>query len=340
MLVGAILVVGKAHEPWECAEPGMLGGAPASCVELLGQSTLDRVVQKLQHDGVTLINIVVRDEFAALVRTPATQSATINSVPPQTELWSAAECSLREYAQHGVELVMLTRLGAYVEIDWGHLIRFHRGTNQAVTALTKEHERLESWIIDACEVRKIASVGLPVLVDREGLPGLEPYSIPGYVCRLEEAADLRRLVVDAFLSRNSIRPQGSEVRPGVWLGAGAQVHRRARIVAPAFLGGGAKLRADSLVTHFSAVERGCDVHQGTVIEDASVLANTYVGKGLNVAHAVVNGNRLVPLRHHTVIEIADSKLLGRTAAAIPPRSMTGGASSTSLAERLLATAWN
>ncbi len=348
MPAGAILVVGQysrdahwASNPWGRAnEPGMLGGNPIACLELLGQSVLERVVQRLQHDGVKPVTIVVRDEFSHLVRTPATLRASIQSVPSKVDLWSAAECILRQYIQHGVELILLTRLGAYMELDLGHLIRFHRATGQGVTALTTENGPLDSWVIDAAEARKMPRLGLPLLVQREIPAGATPYPVQGYVCRLEEAVDLRRLVVDAFLSRCAIRPQGREVRPGVWFDDGAQVHRRARIVAPAYVGRGAKLRADTLVTRFSALERGCDVQAGTVIEDASVLANTYVGKGLNVAHAIVDGTRLLPLRHRLVVEIQDSKLLGRTTSPESTRSVAGGASSTSLAERLLATAWN
>jgi hypothetical protein len=65
-----------------------------------------------------------------------------------------------------------------------------------------------------------------------------------------------------------------------------------------------------------------------------------VGKGLNVAHAVVDGNKLLPLRHHVVVEIQDDKLLGRTLPIESSQPASGGSSGTSLAERLLATAWN
>lgn len=347
MLAGAILVVGQgpserdwARNSWATTEPGMLGGTPIVCLELLGQSALDRAVGKLRSDGVRLITIVVREEFSHLVRTPATQAASINSVSSHTNLWSAAECTLHEYVQHGIELVLLTRVGAHMELDLGHLIRFHRETEHGVTALTKDHECLDSWLIEAGEVRKMQRCGLPGLIDRAALHGVRPYPVEGYVCRLEEAADLRRLAISSFLSRSSIRPQGREVKPGIWLDEDVQIHRRARIVAPAYLGRGARLRADTLVTRFSALERGCDVGAGTVIEDASVLGNTYVGKGLHVSHAVVDGNRLHPLRQNIVVEVQDTKLLSRIEAAEPLRSPVAGGGNASLAERLLAAAWN
>jgi len=348
MLAGAILVVGPSpleHDGHRdscgsMTEPGMLGKSPMACIELLGQSVVDRTVQKLRADGVKLITVVVRDEFSHLARTSTSETATIRPVALRTDLWSVAECVLREYVQHGVELVLLSRLGAYSDLDLGHVLRFHRDAKQGVTVLTKDREPLDSWIIEAGEVRKTPRLGLPLLVDHLGLPAGTPYSLPGYVCKLEEANDLRRLVVDAFLSRGSIRPQGSEVKPGVWFDDGAQVHRRARVVAPAYLGRGVILRANTLVSRFSALERGCDVHDGTMIEDASVLAHTSLGKGLNVTNAIVDGNKLFHLGQQLLVEVQDPKLLGRTATAEPPRPVAGGASGHSLAERLLATAWN
>ncbi len=347
MLAGAILVVERSSQEHNATrdfrgrmtEPGILGGNPIACVELLGQSVLDRVVQKLRHDGVELITVVIKDEFSHLARMSATPATTINTVALQTDLWSAAECVLREYVQHGVELILLTRLGAYAELDLADLIRFHRGTKQGITVLTKDGEAMDSWIIEAGEARNMRRLGLPRLLYREDLCA-RPYALPGYVRRLDEPSDLRQLVIDAFLSRCSIRPRGRELKPGVWLDDGAQVHRRARIVAPAYLGSGAKLRADTLVTRFSTLERDCDVHDGTVIEDSSILANTCVGKGLNVAHAVVDGNKVFPLRQQIVVEVQDPKLLGRTATVELPRPVAGGVSGASLAERLLATAWN
>lgn len=348
MLAGAILVVGQnssqrdgLRSSWAgITEPGMLGGNPMACIELLGESALGRTVDKLRSGGVTLITVVVRDEFAYLARTSATESAVINSVSPQTDLWSAAECVLREYVQHGVEHILLSRLGAYVDLDLGHVFRFHRDTKQRVSVLTKDGEPLDSWIIQASEVRTMRRLGLPQLVGRDALRDVTPYCLPGYSCRLDEPEDLRQFVVDAFLSRGPIRPRGREVKPGVWFDDGVQAHRRAQVVAPAYLGRGAKLRANTLISRFSSLERGCDVQVGTVIEDTSVLAHTSVGKGLNLTGAIVDGNKLFHLGQQLVVEVQDPKLLGRTAACGIPDPVAGSSAGASLAERLLATAWN
>jgi NDP-sugar pyrophosphorylase family protein len=191
MLAGAILVVGQGPQrhwagvSWEYpTEPGVLGENPIVCLELLGQSVLDRTIQKLLRDGVKLVTVVIREEFSHLARTSEIQGARIHSVPPEIDLWSAAECTLREYVDEGLDLVLLTRLNAYAELDLGDLVRFHRATKQGVTAVTKDSEPLDSWVIEADEVREMRRIGLPVLVNREGLSGATSYSVPGYVSRL------------------------------------------------------------------------------------------------------------------------------------------------------------
>jgi len=113
------------------------------------------------------------------------------------------------------------------------------------------------------------------------------------------------LVVDALTSRCSLRPQGIEVRPGVWLDEGARVHRDARIVSPAFIGRGASIAEQCLITRCSSVESNCQIDYGTVVEDSSILSNTYVGIGLDLSHSIVDGSNLLNLERGVTLEIAD-----------------------------------
>jgi hypothetical protein len=348
MLVGAILVIGQpssgshwAHDSCgSLAAPGMLGRTPIACLELLGRSVLDRVVQKLQHDGVELITVVARDEFSHLARTSATSRTKIRSIAPSVDLWSAAECTSREYVEQGVEIVLLSSVRAYAELDFPDLIRFHREMKQGLTSVTDQGGPVDFRVVDARRVAATRAVGLSGLTDHGTDAEVALYPLQGYFNPLKDAHDIRQLIVDAFLSRCSIRPQGNEITEGIWLDDGARVHRRARIVAPAYIGSSARLRAGTLVARFSALEQGCDIHEGTVIENSSILAHTSVGKGLNVTDSVADGNRLFLLRSHMAVEIRDNKLLHRTLPDKTLGSVAGGASSSSLAERLLAATWN
>ena len=105
-------------------------------------------------------------------------------------------------------------------------------------------------------------------------------------------------------------PRGNEIKAGVWIDEGAQVHKQARIVPPAYVGKNTKVGPASLITRSSSIERDCNVEYGTVIEDSSILAGTYIGTGLDVTHSVVCGNMLVHLNQNLVMEINDEILIG------------------------------
>ena len=86
------------------------------------------------------------------------------------------------------------------------------------------------------------------------------FRVSGYSNRLKTAADLRCLALDGLLHKNSISPEGTEIRPGVWIAKSARVHPRARIVAPAFIGVYSKIRAAALITRGTVVEHHADRH--------------------------------------------------------------------------------
>jgi carbonic anhydrase/acetyltransferase-like protein (isoleucine patch superfamily) len=90
---------------------------------------------------------------------------------------------------------------------------------------------------------------------------------------------------------------------------GAEVHRRARIVAPAFIGCASKVKADALITRLSNIERDCCVDSGTVVEDSSILANTTVGICLDLCHAVTSGNKLWNLEREVTVQIVDPSVM-------------------------------
>jgi hypothetical protein len=136
-----------------------------------------------------------------------------------------------------------------------------------------------------------------------------PYLTSGYVNRLRNAADFRRLICDAFAQENEVRPVGRQVRPGIWVGAGARIEREARVVAPAFIGAGAKVCRSAVVTRGSNIERGAFLDCGTVVEDASILPSCYVGAGLDLTHAVVGFRRIAHLDRKIEIEVHDRRLL-------------------------------
>jgi NDP-sugar pyrophosphorylase family protein len=216
------------------------------------------------------------------------------------DAWSAATQILKSYKERGIEATLVVRLAAYAELDPLDALQFHRAEQQVVTRVFDAQGPLDIWILDMARMT----------VDKDILTTLraeEParYSVRGYVNRLDHPRDLRRLVVDSLSSRCRLRPQGSEVRPGVWMNEGAQLHRGARIVAPAYIGREARIEEQCLITRCSNVESNCQIDYGTVVDDSAVLSNSYVGIGLDISHSIVNGNNLLNLERDVTLEITD-----------------------------------
>ncbi len=272
-------------------------GTPLVCVEVLGCSVIERLIAKLRR-GVEKISV-----YRGISEPPS--CADIHSASPiefcsAETAWGGAAQRLATCKDSGAEAIVVIRITGYVDFDLKDALQFHREQGQAVTRAFDDEGPLDLWIVDPAGI----SEGIDILSTRSGA---EParYFVRGYVNRLRNPRDLRRLVVDGLTSRCGLRPQGTESRPGIWMDEGAQVHRDARIVAPAYIGRGTRIAEQSLITRCSNIESNSQVDYGTVVEDSSVLSNSYVGIGLDVAHSIVDGNNLLNLERGVTLEIAD-----------------------------------
>ena len=159
----------------------------------------------------------------------------------------------------------------------------HLNHNGRVTAVTDGGgELLGSFLITAARRNEAAFLLRHQL--QECRTAFARYEFDGYTNSLASAADLRQLAIDAFSGRAQLKPEGEEIKPGVWAGRGARIHRGARVLAPAFVGEGVKVRAAAVITRCSVLEHHSVVDCGTVIENSSVLPYTTIGAGLDVAH--------------------------------------------------------
>ena len=325
MEVAAIVIVGARPEELEAAGDNQYTGAvseafaeiPLALLDVTGKSVVHHVTDRLRSAGVEAI-------------TALTPEAPLREAEVQPEcfsdagLWRAAEEAFSSYAGEGVENVLLLRLGPYAEFDLSAVLCFHAERRQNATLICDGNGPLEAAVVQAAR-RTDAAFLIRNGLRAARLPA-EPYVTPGYVNRLENAKDLRRLAQDALLMRCAIRPNGRELKPGVWVAEHARIHRTARVLAPAFVGAHARLRAASVITRGSVVEHHSEVDCGTVLEDTTVLPYTYVGAGLDAAHAVAGFGRVAHLRRNAEVDIADSRLLGTVTASPAWRTLKSAAS--------------
>jgi anti-anti-sigma factor len=307
VLAGAVLTVG----PWQqIAAASSLETArekfvsPLATLEILGESVLERTIARLRAAQVQVISVLIPQHcpFSSRFKDPQLR---VNVVKQPIDP-ALIDLSIREQAQAGIQNVLLMGLGAYVEVDFTDLLEFHREMGKPHTHARDNNGPLDLSVLDT-SLGQSHSARSTLSHDRSLRSW---YRVEGYVNRLADARDLRRLVVDSFRGRCSIRPRGREVKPGVWVGDGARVHRGARIVAPAYIGEGTRVRASVLITRHSNVERRCDIGHGTVVENSSVLPATFLGRGLSLTNALVAGDRYVHLGRNVTAKIADKRLIG------------------------------
>lgn len=320
MHFSAILLSGK-QPPSRFLPPPMewsaglspFGTLPASfaCVELFGQSVLERTVARLKKAGLRNITVIAGSDCISFQETNDVRIA----IPQRAEdRWTSVQRALLKNVQRGIGTVLIAELGAYVELDPAAALQFHRAKAQPITPIHDALGSLSYWIVDAASVVSSAN-GFPLPPDEDRIiNGPAPYTVPGYVNRLTDARDFRRLVVDAFLGRCSIAPVGREVKPGVWVESGARLHKTARLVAPTYIGCNTRVQAGAVITRYSNLERNCKVGEGSLVSDASLFPHTMIGRGLDVSTALVSGNDFVHIGRDVSLRIDDANLISH----VPP----------------------
>jgi hypothetical protein len=267
-----------------------------ACVELLGRTVLGRTIEELLRGRIDSVAVIASSPFASAV----IGHEQVGFFAAQ-DVWHKASEKAEAF---NAEAVVVVRLGAYLEFDPADLLQFHRDQGKAVTRAWSDDGSLDVWVIDPEILGQNDS-----LVSCLESEDPARYFVPGYVNRLESARDLRQLISDGLGSRCHFRPQGTEIRPGIWLGQGAEVERTARLVAPVYIGRASKIADQCLITRGSNVESNVKVDYGTVIEDSTVLSNTYVGIGLDLSHSIVDGDNLLHLQHGVSLKISDPVVL-------------------------------
>ena len=265
---------------------------PWAYVDALGRSALSRFADALKSGGCEVVSVAMSDGLLF--------SDAIANVLPERSDFDLMSQQMASYQSQGIETVLIARSGPHVELCAADMLSFHREQRQGITRAVADDGPLDLWMVECSNLVGGESV-LSML--RSADPAF--YRIQGYVNRLEDARDYRRLVLDAFNSRCRLRPQGTEIRPGVWVAEGGQVERTARLVSPTFIGRDVKISEECLITRGSNIERNSHIDFGTCVEDSAILPNSYVGIGLDLSHSIVSGRNLLNLTHNVRLEITD-----------------------------------
>lgn len=304
----------------------MTDGVPFACLDVLGATILERIAQRLRAVGVSQLSLIgntgpeARPHMERVIEQAGLEALSTTG----DGFWQSAEDAFEQFRQNGTDLVLILHVGAYVELDYEELIQHHiKKRCRMSTVVGPDGEGLGVFVVDG------SRRGDATALFRSGLQKVrddcERFVAKGYKNLLRSPSDFRRLAIDGLLERNAVRPVGSEVKPGVWVGHGARVHRKARVLAPAFIGAYSNVRAASLVTRNSVIEHHAEIDCGTVVENSTVLPYTYVGAGLDVMHSVVGFRRISHLVRDVAVEIQDAKLVGSSSSSTVFRTIGSAA---------------
>ncbi len=309
MELKALILVGAPLA--DRASQQTIAGVPFACLDVLGATALERISQRLKSAGISQLSLISNVEAEARPHLEgAIHKAGFDAIVETGDnFWESAAEAFEQLRQSGTDLVLILNVGPYVELDYEELIQHHINKRCRMTSVTApDGEALGVFVVDASRRGDAATLfrsGLKKVRD-----DCERFQAKGYVNPLRSASDFRRLAIDGLLERNAVRPIGREVKPGVWVGEGAHIHRKVRILAPAYIGAQSKVRAACLVTRNSVIEHHAEVDCGTVVENSTILPYTYVGAGLDVMHSIVGFRRISHLVRDVAVEIDDGKLVG------------------------------
>ncbi|MCU1285215.1 MAG: putative mannose-phosphate guanyltransferase [Acidobacteriales bacterium] len=296
------------------AMSGVIVPVPAVLMDVLGRSTLQRTIDSLSHSGVTDITVLAESNSAS----PAVRNLTVEKAnivrTEAASLWRTAE-SLFETQAEAAANVFLIRINAYMELNWNAIVQHHERHLNRVTRVWHgtEPQPLDVFLVSSSRRNDAAFLLRGGL--RASRTDCKPYEVgqnneDEYINLLEHEFDIRRLASDALHCTCNLRPEGKEIRPGIWVAAGARIDKKARLVAPAYVGRRARICPGAVITRGSAVEHHAVVGHGTVIENATVLPYSELGPGLEVSHAIVGNKHLFHLQKNLCIAISDSRLVG------------------------------
>ena len=313
MDVRAMVLVGGRDTvaPNASAKTETVGGIPIAYLDVLGLPVLQRVLQRLERFGIADATLIghVSAEAEHYLRPSSMRPHAAWIEACGEEVWNRADETFSRYAENGADLVLVVRVGPYAEVDYEELVQHHLDHRCPVTmAADSAGASLDIFVLDASRRHDASALFRSQL--KKLRTDCASFRVSGYSNRLQNPADLRRLAVDGLLQKNSIRPSGAEIKPGIWVGKAARIHGKARVVAPAFIGAHANIRAASLITRNTAVEHHAIIDCGSVVENSTVLPYTYVGAGLDVMHSVVGLRRLSHLMRNVDVEISDHKIVG------------------------------
>jgi hypothetical protein len=310
MEIRALILVNSTLEaaPAQSQFPAM----PLALLDVAGRNALERFSERLQAQGVSRVAAVIEGDPALLRSAVALSSGMERQIVPPERFWRAAENAFNELGQGTTDIVLLIRMGAYLELDVEKLVQCHLEGSQRITRAVRDDSPLDVFCVYGSRRNDAASIFRSRFAGCRGQ--WMPFPHEAYANMLGDSHDLRQFAIDVLTLRTETRPAGREIRPGIWVAPQAAIEKGARLVAPVFVGTSARIRSGAVVTRCTTIEHHSHVDCGTVIENSSLLPYSSLGAGLDLSHSVAGMGQIANLRRGAIVEVSDSSLFGLVSA--------------------------
>jgi len=120
----------------------------------------------------------------------------------------------------------------------------------------------------------------------------------------------RRILDEGFAG---LLRTGREVGPSIFIARNVEVHPSARLIAPVHLAEDCHIGTLAVVGPNVAIGSGSVIDSGTTLANTTVCAGTYVGRGLEIVHAIVGPRRMVRVSDGVIVEPDDPTILSEVA---------------------------
>ncbi len=110
-------------------------------------------------------------------------------------------------------------------------------------------------------------------------------------------------------SSESLSIDVEQVPGGGWVGALAQIHPKAKLTPPFWIGSRAQIGPSSEIGPNALIAEGCIIDSHVQVSESVILPNTYLGQNTRLHQAVAQGGILVDIKRACRVDIRESFIM-------------------------------
>jgi hypothetical protein len=162
VVIGAIIIA-TVEEPaistaFGIDEQDVVVKGPLGCVEIMGRSVVERMVERFLEADVELVSVLTDRRVAPPSFRQSWDRVIVDGVD---DIESGLTRTFEDYSARGIEFVFVAHANLYAECDLIDWIWFHRGTHKAISRACDRNGGLDFWVADCTKSQRADIFLLP-----------------------------------------------------------------------------------------------------------------------------------------------------------------------------------